>query len=152
MFAIQLLPMKQKNIILIGFMATALVTTGCAEHITTHGQVIKTRHVEQIVEGQHRKEDVQYLLGSPSAVATFNKNTWYYLSEKKVSKSMGDEEVLERRVITVRFNDDDVVKEVTDVLTTDIPKVSLNKRVTPTYGQSLGILDQMIENIGPGSF
>lgn len=144
--------MKQKNIFYTSLIATTLLVSGCAETITTHGQVIKTQNVKQVVEGQHRKEDVQYLLGSPSATSTFNSNTWYYLSEKKVSQSMNSDKITERRIITVTFNKDGMVEKLTDVITTDIPEVVLNKRVTPTYGQSLGILDQMIDNIGPGSF
>ena len=144
--------MKHKNIFFTGFIAITLLTSACAERITSHGQVIKTKNVEQIVKGQHKKEDVQYLLGSPSATSTFNTNTWYYLSEKKVSKPLTEDKIEERRIITVVFDDKDVVKSLEDVSTTEIPKVSLNERVTPTYGQSLGILDQMIENIGPGAF
>lgn len=144
--------MKHKNILLTGLCFVALLTAGCAERVTTHGQVIKTRNVQQIVEGQHRKEDVQYLLGSPSAIGTFNTNTWYYLSEKKTSTSFKKDVVDERRIITITFSDKGLVETVKDETTTDIRDISLNERTTPTYGQSLGILDQMVENIGPGSF
>jgi outer membrane protein assembly factor BamE (lipoprotein component of BamABCDE complex) len=144
--------MKQKNIFYTSLIAISLFSAGCAERVTTHGQVIKTQNVQQIVTGQHRKEDVQYLLGSPSATATFNTNTWYYLSEKKVSKPLANDKITERRVITVTFDDKGLVKNIDDITMADIPETSLNERITPTHGQSLGVLDQMIENIGPSSF
>lgn len=143
--------MKQ-NILSITLIVVALITTGCAERITTHGQIIKTKNVQRIVKGTHNKEDVQYLLGSPSAVGTFNKNTWYYLTEKKVSKPLKDDKIIERRIVTITFDKNGIVKTIDDKTTTNIPQMTFNEKITPTYGQKLGIIDQMIENIGPGNF
>ena len=161
MFAIQFKTMKQKNIfnsqfncLYTGLIAVSIsiMATGCAERITTHGQIIKTKNVAMLVEGKHKKEDVQYLLGSPSATGTFSNNTWYYLSEKKSSKALKNDIVSERRIITIVFDDKNIVKSIADKVTNNIPKMSFNGRTTPTHGQSFGILDQMIGNIGPNSF
>src|SRR5262249_54970095 len=41
--------------------------------------------VDKLEVGTQSREDVQRLIGSPSAVATFNPNVWYYISEKQES-------------------------------------------------------------------
>ena len=39
--------------------------------------------MDKLEVGTQSREDVQRLIGSPSAVATFNPNVWYYITEKQ---------------------------------------------------------------------
>jgi hypothetical protein len=51
------------------------------------------------------REDVVRLIGSPSAVATFNPNVWYYISEKQENWGRPKPWISEQNVIQITFNE-----------------------------------------------
>ena len=60
---------------------TALALAGCENTVNHRGFAPTPGSVEKLEVGTQSREDVVRLIGSPSAVATFNPNIWYYISE-----------------------------------------------------------------------
>ena len=125
-----------------------LALTGCEEHIEVRGNVPHAEDIAKIKKGFHRKSDIENMLGTPSAVATFEKETWYYIGGRVKMVSFFRPEVLARKVVIVKFNKAGLVDQVE---AKDAPKdndIKLVDRETPTKGKDLTIIQQLIGNVG----
>ena len=135
--------------IILSLCCAMLSLTACSEVRTTHGHVLNTQQVAALEPGKHSKNDVMRLLGSPSTKGTFNENIWMYVTDKTRSEALNPNILEEREVLVLRFEKDKLA-EVTRKTGEDGREVEPSNKVTPTQGQSLGIIDQMIENLGRG--
>ncbi len=122
--------------------------TGCAETIHTRGNLPDPKVVAAIEPGEHTRAQITQMLGTPSTVATFEREIWFYIGGRVKSQSFFDPEVLERKVLTIQFDKRGVVKEVNNFDATKIEKIELVQRETSTKGKELTLLQQLIGNIG----
>lgn len=132
---------------LVAGLAAALLA-GCTETINTRGNLPDPKVVAQIRPGQHTRTDIQQLLGTPSTVATFEKEIWFYIGGRVMSKPFFDDVVLERKVLSIRFNKRGIVSKIHNLDATGIARIKFVERETPTKGKDLTILQQMLGNIG----
>ncbi len=134
-----------------GVLVAALVATvlgACSPMKVTRGNLVDDDRLAGIRAGTSRQSDVAVILGSPTAVATFDPNTWYYIGQRTEQTAFLDPEVTERRVLIVRFDDAGVVRELEELGADDGQEVQLSARETPTAGRDLSFLEQMLGNIG----
>jgi outer membrane protein assembly factor BamE (lipoprotein component of BamABCDE complex) len=123
--------------------------TACEEQVNVRGNIPHAADIAKIRKGFHKKSDVENLLGTPSAVATFKKETWYYIGGRVKTLSFFKPEFFDRKIVIVKFNGAGVVDTVEerDVPTTD-KEIQLVERETPTKGRELTIIQQLIGNVG----
>lgn len=136
-------------------LAAAVLVTGvlgaCTETITTHGQVILPSRLAQVEAGQTTKSDVQRLLGSPSSTGTFDDNRWYYVTSTLKDKPLNPDIVQKREVVVIQFDpSSSIVTGVERKTETDGRQIEPDDHITATQGQSLGVVDSMIQSIGGG--
>lgn len=124
------------------------ILSGCEETIHLRGNTPDPQAVESIKPGAHKKADITRLLGSPSTIATFDKEVWYYIGGKVKTVSFFEPELLERTVLTVHFDKQGVVTGINEKDASKNVEVSLIERETPTRGKELTILQQLIGNVG----
>ena len=137
----------------VSYLAAVLVTgallTGCSTTvISAHGQVIRPQQMALLEPGHQSKMDVQRILGTPSSVSAFDDQQWLYISSKTVSKPLRPNQLQERRVLVVNFDKDGKLINFTEKSLNDGRDIAPDSRETPTQGQSPGILDQMLQNLG----
>lgn len=143
--------MLRQTILTITVLCTVLfATSACTKRMETHGSIVKQERLDRIKIGSHTKNDVAELLGSPSATGTFNNKRWYYFTEKAAVRALGRSKLLEREIVIVDFDKQGVVSSLTFKSKDDAQKVNPSKKTTTTYGQTLGIIDQFINNLGKG--
>ena len=105
--------------------------------------------IAEIKPGQSRQEDVTRILGTPSTIAAFDKETWYYIGERTETVAFFKPDILEHKVLVVDFNKQGVVQEVKQVDSIKAGKdITPVARETPTKGKELTILQQLIGNVG----
>jgi len=131
-------------------LALALTVSACTKRVDTHGNIVKQSQLDRILIGKHTQRDVASILGSPSATGTFNQKRWYYFTEKSAVHSMGDTELLEREIIIFDFNDKGTVTAMTFKNKDDARTVIPTKETTETHGQTMGVVDQFIDNLSRG--
>ena len=93
----------------IGGLAMGLGLLGlgaCSSGLNTHGNLPDKEVVEGIQPGVHSQQDVLGMLGSPSAVSTFEDGRWYYIGSRSETMAFFEPDVLERNVLVVSFSDD----------------------------------------------
>lgn len=125
-----------------------LALGACSSGLNTHGNLPDKELVEDIQPGVHSREDVLDILGSPSAISTFQDNRWYYIGSRSETVAFFDRDILERNVLVVSFQEDGLVGDKQVYNLKDGQDVDPVARVTPTEGKKLTILQQLFGNVG----
>lgn len=128
--------------------ALALVAGACAPEIHFRGNSPDADRLALIKEGAQNREQVIRLLGSPTAAATFDKDTILYIGQKTRTVTFREPEVLERLVVVISFGQDGRVKTVEKYDLKAGRAVELVGRETPTPGRQFTVLQQLIGNFG----
>ena len=130
-------------------LAFALVLGACSPLTSYQGFQAVEANPKDVKVGVDDKTTVMDRLGSPSAVATFDPNTWDYISQISDQVAFHMPEVKRRDVVAINFNKaDDKVADVRTYGLKDGRVIAYNKRATPTRGRELSVIEQMLGNIG----
>jgi len=130
-------------------LGTALVMlAACSPTIDQRGNLPDADNVLAIQPGVSTKDDVYNLLGTASTIATFSDKTWYYISKRTETVAFFSPDVVDQQVLVVKFDDTDVVQQVALLGMDDANDIEMVDRETPTYGQRLTIIQQLLGNIG----
>lgn len=97
--------------------------------------------------GVDTRATVQQRFGSPSTTAVYDTTAWYYLSAVQQRIAFYSPETTDRRIMVVRF-DGDVVSAVEKFGIERGRMVNYSSEETPTRGRELGILEQLLGNVG----
>lgn len=128
--------------------ALALLATACTPTVATRGNIVEDFRMAEILPGTSTQSDVIQAMGSPTTQDPFDPNIWYYIGQKTEKKGIFDPKVVEERIVRLTFNKDTgVVQEITPIDNTrnDIPLAS---RTTPTSGNEITAVQQMLGNLG----
>jgi outer membrane protein assembly factor BamE (lipoprotein component of BamABCDE complex) len=120
----------------------------CGIPVSDRGNLPKPDLLAQIKPGVTDKASVKSLLGSPSSIATFDGDTWYYISRKEKQVAFLKPELLDQEVYEIRFNDKGVVSSVTHKGLQDAQAMTPNPDATPAQGREFTFLEQLIGNFG----
>ena len=94
------------------------------------------------------KNSVKALLGTPSSIAAFDGDTWYYISKEEKQIAFLKPVVENQQVYIIHFNDKGVVSDVAHKGLDDAQKMSMNPDATPAPGREFTFLEQLIGNFG----
>lgn len=121
---------------------------GCSPTLNNHGNIPEAELIQSIRIGSSNREQIAAMLGNPSAVATFDKESWYYVGMRTSQIAFLEPEILERKVLVVRFDKEGIVQQVERLDKEDGREVQIVDRKTPTRGKELTILEQLLGNVG----
>ena len=120
----------------------------CAPEIHYRGNTPEADRLDLIKPGAQTREQVVRLLGSPTMVATFDKDTILYVGQKTRTVTFREPEVMERTIVAIGFGKDGRVSSVEKYSLADGKAVQLVSRTTPTPGRQFSIMQQLIGNFG----
>jgi len=126
----------------------ALLLAACDNIADLRGFAPTPGSVDKLEIGTQSREDVQRLVGSPSSVATFNPNVWYYISEKQEFWGPSKPWISDQSVIQITFNDTGRVQNIKYYDLKDAQRITMVSRITPTSGKELTVLEQILGNVG----
>jgi outer membrane protein assembly factor BamE (lipoprotein component of BamABCDE complex) len=129
-----------------GLVAIALAS--CAPPSDMRGNAPDKVALSQIKPGVTDKASVTQLLGSPSSVATFDANTWYYISQETKNVAFFKPEILDQKVVAIAFDDKGVVRGVSYRSLGDGQHIEPNPNATPAPGREFTFLEQLLGNFG----
>ena len=130
--------------------AMALGAAAACAPVQTYSGFLPERNDVQIADpqpGVDTRSTVQQRFGTPSTTAVFDQTAWYYVSSVQEHVAFYTPETTERRVMVVRFNGD-TVSAVEKFGLERGRLVAYNEEVTPTRGRELGIIEQLLGNVG----
>lgn len=135
--------------IFMSLCVTALLITGCTPYVTTRGNLVQQTKLDRIQPNVTSQYDVTELLGPPTMVSPFEEEkTWYYAGHKSQKMGIFKDEVTERRVVSISFDDMGGVTNIRELDPENVQDVEFVERKTPTAGKEFTFLQQFIGNIG----
>src|SRR5215475_8513786 len=76
------------------------------------GNHVDADQLKELVPGTSTRADVTALIGSPTARATFDDNTWIYISEVTRPQIARTQGILNQAVVVLNFDDKGVLRDV----------------------------------------
>ncbi len=138
------------SIVLSAFLV--ITVAGCGQKIVNHGHQLNDKVLNRLVENTATKRDVLQMLGSPSAFGALDPHVWIYPSLQTSKRPVAADNLEAMRTLVLTFNEAGLLIKKEMVNQNDPMVATPLEKTTPTHGQSLGIIDQMLGNIGGGSF
>jgi outer membrane protein assembly factor BamE (lipoprotein component of BamABCDE complex) len=129
-------------------LAAAVTLTACTPRIDQRGNKPDEEQVVQINPGVDDKNRVAELIGTPSTISTFNDKTWYYISKRTETTAFFDPDVVDQEVLAIQFDDSGIVQNMRVYGQEDGRQIAYVDRVTPTEGNELTIIQQLLGNLG----
>ncbi len=130
--------------------AIALGVAAACAPVQTYSGFLPERNDVQIADpqpGVDTRATVQERFGTPSTTAIFDQTAWYYVSSVQERLAFYEPNTVERRVMVVRF-DGDTVSAVEKFGLERGRLVAYNDDTTPTRGRELGVIEQLLGNVG----
>lgn len=128
--------------------ALAAVFAGCAPRVDVRGNLPDPTLLSSIKVGEFNREQVEVALGSPSTSDPFGGGTWFYVSQKTHTLAFMSPEVVDRKVVAIHFDDKGVVNKIDTYGLADAREITPAEGKTPTSGNEMTLLQQLIGNLG----
>ena len=64
------------------FVLSVIILAGCSPTMVNRGNLLDPEKVASLKPGVSNRDSVLNTLGTPSARASFNDNTWYYIGRR----------------------------------------------------------------------
>ena len=114
----------------------------------TRGNKVTADQLKELVPGTSTRADVTSLLGSPTAKATFDDNSWIYISEVTQPRVGRVQGINEQDVVLATFDDRGILRGLKQLNKDDAKSVSVVSRATPSPGSESSFLQQLLGNVG----
>jgi outer membrane protein assembly factor BamE (lipoprotein component of BamABCDE complex) len=131
-----------------------LALAGCdgtgffAYPMQARGAQVDAEQLKQLVPGTSTRQDVSALLGTPTAKATFDDNTWLYISQETKPVIAGTQGIRSQNVYVLSFDERGVLTGVTTRTRDDGLSVAVVSNTTPSPGSEASIMQELLGNIG----
>jgi outer membrane protein assembly factor BamE (lipoprotein component of BamABCDE complex) len=112
------------------------------------GHLVEEEDLRQLVPGTSSRQDVEALLGSPSATGTFDESEWFYIGGMTRQRPGRQLAIEDQQVVRIRFDAAGRVAEINRLGLQDAREVQVVSRVTPAPGNERTLLQQLFGNIG----
>jgi outer membrane protein assembly factor BamE (lipoprotein component of BamABCDE complex) len=139
---------KSRLLAACAILSVALGVSACGPRMYAGGNKVLAENLERIQPGELSKSQVQRILGTPSSTSLYGQETWLYISRTEEAVAFFKPEETSRQIIAITFNKDDMVDSVREYSQKDGRQVMVSEKKTPTAGHDMGVLEQIIGNIG----
>ncbi len=139
---------RSRSFLALGAAALLAFLAGCHQPVDQRGNLPTEAQLKEIKPGVSDKATVTRLLGSPSSVAAFDGDTWYYISQKTKEIAFFKPELIDQEVLVIAFDKEGVVREIRHRGLEDRVAVVPNPNATPAAGREFTFLEQLIGNFG----
>ena len=140
---------RSLRLIVLGLCLSSV--TGCGWLMPppqTRGNKVEQEQLKELVLGTSTKADVTALIGSPTHRASFDDNTWLYITETtrpRLGRTLG---VLDQAVVVLGFDEKGVLRGLKTVTRDEGVPVDFATRTTPSPGTEASFLQQLFGNVG----
>jgi outer membrane protein assembly factor BamE (lipoprotein component of BamABCDE complex) len=146
--------MKTRNMLLglsktgVSMALAGIILAACAKDIEPRGNLPPPEALAKLAPGEQTRQDVQGILGTPATTAIFDEEHWYYISAHTTQYAFYPNHELDRTIFVVSFDQRGILSGVRKLNLEDGQHVTPEERSTPTKGREVGILEQLLGNVG----
>lgn len=127
----------------------ALMALGaCSPIYENHGYIPTDLELAAITVGTSTQADVTEAIGRPAATGVLEGSGWYYVGSRWKRTGMRAAQEIDRQVVVVRFNEAGVLENVERFGLERGEVVVLSRRVTDSGIKGVGLLRQLLGNLG----
>ncbi|GAP24167.1 outer membrane protein assembly factor BamE [Gluconobacter japonicus] len=140
-----------RRLSLSGLACAPLLLGGCSFFSPIpepRGSLIEKADYAQLVPGTSTRSDVLDAMGSPTAHATFDDNTWIYVSMITSPTPLGFPSVDKQQVVVLNFDNSGVLRKLDTLNRKDGIRVGMVGEKTPTPGTKTSVIQQLLGNVG----
>ncbi|WP_085783415.1 outer membrane protein assembly factor BamE [Candidatus Nucleicultrix amoebiphila] len=139
--------MISKKLLILSTVSVSIFLSACSARIDQRGKIIDDANVEKVKIGAHTREDVFRVLGSPTDIESFDKNTWLYIYRRTETVSFFDPKILEEKVLKVTFDREGLVQTI-KYLDEKGREIEPVQRETPYIEAERSALEQVFGSFG----
>jgi outer membrane protein assembly factor BamE (lipoprotein component of BamABCDE complex) len=128
-----------------------LPLAGCAffsARAQVRGNKVDPEALAELVPGVSTRTDATSLLGTPTAHASFDDNTWLYIGSITRPVIGGTQHINVQEVVSLTFDQGGVLRDVETLGKKQSLPVTVVARVTPSPGSSASFMQQLLGNVG----
>ena len=126
---------------------TLSVVGACGDRISNHGHIINENELKDINVGTTTRAQLLDTLGRPSFTGAFNTQKLFYSSLVMVQPIASTKQIQKRIVYIFSFNDKNKLQSIDVINKGDGFQIANIDEKTPTPGDTLDILDQILSNL-----
>jgi outer membrane protein assembly factor BamE (lipoprotein component of BamABCDE complex) len=112
------------------------------------GALIDPDALNQLIPGTSSRADATSLLGSPTARATFDDNTWIYISQITSTRIGRTPGVTMQKVLVLKFDPDGTLRSIHKLDKEDGKQIAMAPGATPSPGSEASFMQQLLGNVG----
>ena len=136
----------------VAMVVASIAVSGCTSmqlgDTIYNGYVIDQKSLNLVPVGSSR-EQVLLTLGTPSTTATFDREVFYYISQKRErAVAFMKPRIVEQSVLAIYFGKDGTVERRANYTMQDGKVFDAISRTTPTGGRDLTFLQQLLSGGG----
>ena len=131
---------------LIGLALLAL--DSCSPQLRNHGYVPDETELATLVVGVDTRAEVDEAFGVPVMSGMQDAGGYYYINTRVRHITYNEPVVIERNVVAISFDDEDVLTNIGRYSLKDGKVITLSRRVTKGGDVHKGVLRQLFANIG----
>ena len=130
-------------------LALAVLLSACSSDLflTHNGNMPSNERIAQLKLGD-TKEQVVKILGAPSSVVSFDKDTWIYMSSSIRRLAFMEPEEVSRDVLTIEFNNEGRISNIERLTKADGKDVAINTDKTESLGHEPGFFEKYFGGVG----
>lgn len=127
----------------IAALVALAAVTACSPVYNYHGFTPTDEDLEEIVVGLDTRSTVASIVGDPGATGLLAESAWYYVRSEFKHDTFRAPEEIDREVVAISFDDNDVVENIERFGLERGEVVVLSRRVTETNISGVSILKQL---------
>jgi outer membrane protein assembly factor BamE (lipoprotein component of BamABCDE complex) len=136
------------TLLLVTCLAGCGVFSAFRSERTTRGNIVPQDALKELIPGTSSRADVTTLLGSPTAKATFDDNTWIYIGQITASRIGRVPGVDMQKVVVLNFSQDGTLTSIRQLDHKDAKPVAMAAGATPSPGSEASFMQQLLGNVG----
>ncbi len=135
-------------------LALALCLSGCGvitifnPTLKQRGSLVDNDALRELIPGTSSRADVVALIGSPTARATFDDNTWIYISQVTSTRIGRTPGVHSQRVVVLKFDQGGTLRSIQQRGKADAAGIAMAAGATPSPGSEASFFQQLFGNVG----
>ncbi|MFT4015023.1 MAG: outer membrane protein assembly factor BamE [Paracoccus sp. (in: a-proteobacteria)] len=138
---------SRRGIMALG-LAAPLALGGCQATYRNHGYVPTDEELAQVAPGRTSQAELEGLIGRPSAQGLLTGSAWYYVGSRFQYYGPREPREIDRQVLVVSFAPSGTVSNIERFGLERGQLIVLSRRVTDTGVASLGLVRQLMGNVG----
>jgi outer membrane protein assembly factor BamE (lipoprotein component of BamABCDE complex) len=136
-----------RNLLILAFVAM-LGLTACAPVYRNHGYIPPDEQLAQVMVGQTRMDELEGLIGRPTAQGLLTGSGWYYVGSRWSHYGAREPQEVKREVLAVSFDANGVVSNIERFGKEQGRVVTLSRRVTEGGITEISLVGQLLGNLG----